>query len=203
MIRVRMQAIAMAGNTLYRSGTERLRCVQSKNRMYRKTRDEMERTGSQRRWIDGLGLALVYVALWASFSHGEGWSLGIPSILLAVLLSLWLGVRPWQLALTELPGFIRFFLGRMVAGGWDVAIRALHPRRPLQPAWLDYRLHSRSPKVRLMLSALVGLLPGTLASRIEGEHMRVHVLDKRQAWQPTVVELEQRLQRLFGPGEDR
>lgn len=160
----------------------------------------MERTGSQRRWVDGLGWAAIYAVLWASFSEGGGWSLGVPSILLAVLLSVWLGLRPWHPTLSALPGFIAFFLTRMLAGGWDVAVRALHPRRPLQPAWLDYPLQCASPQVRLLLSALVGLLPGTLSSRVDGERLRVHVLDERQAWQPTVAELERHLQRLLGAG---
>ncbi|MGK9066117.1 Na+/H+ antiporter subunit E [Stutzerimonas chloritidismutans] len=160
----------------------------------------MERTESRRRWRDGPGWALIYAALWLSFSGGEGWSLGIPSVLLATLVSLWLGRRPWHPALPALPGFILFFLMRMLAGGWDVAVRALHPRRPLQPAWLDYPLQCSSPQVRLLLSALVGLLPGTLSSRVDGDCMRVHVLDERQAWQPTVAELERRLQRLLARG---
>ena len=62
---------------------------------------------------------------------------------------------------------------------------------------------SRSPRVRLLLSALVGLLPGTLSSRIEGDHMQVHVLDERLAWQPTVAELERWLERLLGGLERR
>jgi len=157
----------------------------------------MEETGVRRRWADGLGWMLLYSALWALFAEGGGWSLGVPSILLAVVLSVWLGIRPWRPSLRVLPGFIGFFLGRMIAGGWDVAVRALHPQLPLQPAWLDYPLRSDSPRVRLLLSALVGLLPGSLSSRVEGDRMRVHVLDERQAWEPTVVELEQRLAQLL------
>jgi multicomponent Na+:H+ antiporter subunit E len=105
--------------------------------------------------------------------------------------------------LGALPAFLGFFLKHMLLGGWDVARRALQPRCPLQPAWHPYSLSSQSPRVRLLLSALVGLLPGTLASRIEGDEMRVHVLDERLPWQATVVDLEQRLERLLGSGEVR
>jgi len=52
--------------------------------------------------------------------------------------------------------------------------------------------------VRLLLSAMVGLLPGTLASRVDADEMRVHVLDERLPWQATVAELERRLERLLG-----
>ncbi|NKQ09118.1 Na+/H+ antiporter subunit E [Pseudomonas sp. SST3] len=163
----------------------------------------MEQTGLRRRWLDGLGWALLYAAIWALFAEGGGWALGVPSILLAVALSLRLGTRPWQPSLRALPGFVWFFLGRMTLGAWDVAVRALHPRRPLEPAWLDYRLRAESPRVRLLLSALVGLLPGTLASRIDADSMRVHVLDRRQRWEPTVIELEDRLVQLLGSGGGR
>ncbi|MCQ4257185.1 Na+/H+ antiporter subunit E [Stutzerimonas stutzeri] len=157
----------------------------------------MERTRWKHRLSDGLGWALIYAALWALFSEGGGWSLGVPTALLAAGVSVWLGMRPWHPTLSVLPGFIGFFLGKMVAGAWDVAVRALHPGRSLQPAWLVYPLTAHSPQVRLVLSALVGLLPGTLASRVDGDSMRVHVLDQRQPWEPTVRELEQRLQRLL------
>ncbi len=160
----------------------------------------MMEVGSARRWLDGLGWVVIYAFIWALFGEGGGWSLGIPTILLAAWLSVWLGLRPWHPSLRALPGFLLFFIGKMAAGGWDVAVRAVHPRRPLQPAWLDYPIASPSPQVRLVLSALVGLLPGTLASRVEGDQMRVHVLDQRQPWKPTVSELEQRLEQLLVRG---
>jgi len=160
----------------------------------------MSRLGGRRRWLDGLGWVVLYALVWALFTQGGGWTLGVPSIVLAAWLSLWLGLRPWHPSLPALPGFLAFFLGKMAAGAWDVAMRAVHPKRPLQPAWLDYTLRSSSSQVRLVLSALVGLLPGTLASRVEGNRMRVHVLDQRQPWEATVKDLEQRLDRLLAPG---
>lgn len=163
----------------------------------------MEQTGLHRRWADGLGWALFYGALWAVFAGGSGWLLGGPSILLAVGLSLWLGVRPWRLKLVVLPGFLWFFFCRMLMGGWDVARRALQPRCSLQPAWHQYSLVTQSPRVRLLLPAMVGLLPGTLVSRIDGDLMQVHVLDERLPWRTTIAELEQRLERLLGAGGKR
>lgn len=150
--------------------------------------------------VDALVWSLIYAALWALFAAGQGWALGIPTVALAVALSLWLGLRPLALRPAALAGFLGFFLKHMLLGGWDVARRALLPSCPLQPAWHSYPLTSQSPRVRLMLSALVGLLPGTLVSRIDGDEMRVHVLDERLPWQATVTELERRLDRLLGPG---
>lgn len=161
----------------------------------------MSGLGGRHRWLDGLGWVVLYAMVWALFAEGGGWALGVPSILLAAGLSLWLGLRPWHPSLPALPGFLGFFLGNMAAGAWDVALRAVHPKRPLQPAWLDYSLTSSSPQVRLVLSALVGLLPGTLASRVEGDRMRVHVLDRRQPWEATVQTLERRLEQLLSHGD--
>lgn len=158
-------------------------------------------TGSRRRWIDGLGWTLLYTVIWALFVDGSGWAIGVPSVLLAVGLSLWLGLRAWSLSLTRLPGFVWFVLKHMVLGAWDVALRALHPGRSLQPAWVDYPLRCESPQIRLLLSAMVGLLPGTLASRIDGDCMRMHVLDERQPWEATLIELEARLTQLL-PARD-
>lgn len=163
----------------------------------------MRRTAQAHRMSDALYWTLLYAALWALFAEGAGWSLGMPSVLLAAVVSLWLGLRPLRLRLRALPGFAGFFLRHMLIGAGDVASRALRPRCPLQPAWHDYPLASSSPRVRLLLSALVGLLPGTLASGTAGEYMRVHVLDERQPWRPVVAELEQRLQRLLGDEDGR
>ena len=159
-------------------------------------------TGSHRRWLDGLAWSLFYAAIWALFTRGSGWTLGLPSVLLAAGLSLWLGLRPWRLSWRRLPGFVWFFLSRMAFGAWDVAVRAILPGPSLQPVWVDYRMRCQSPRVRLLLSAMVGLLPGTLSSRIDGDCMRLHVLDERQPWHATVIDLEARLARLLdGRGE--
>jgi len=160
--------------------------------------DVMTQAAWRRGATDALFWSLLYTALWSLFAVGEGWLLGVPSIALAVALSLWLGLRPMAMRLIALPGFLGFFLKHMLLGGWDVARRALQPRCPLQPAWHPYPLRSRSPRVRLLLSALVGLLPGTLASRVDADELRVHVLDERLPWQTTVAELERRLERLLG-----
>ena len=163
----------------------------------------MTQAALRRRANDVLIWALVYAALWTLLAGGQGWLLGVPTIALAVALSLRLGLRPLVMRLSALPTFLGFFLKHMLLGGWDVARRALQPDCPLQPAWHQFPLSSESPRMRLLLSALVGLLPGTLASRIEGDQMRVHVLDERLPWQTTIAELEKRLERLLGAGEER
>lgn len=163
----------------------------------------MTQAALRRGAADALFWSLIYAACWALFAAGQGWLLGVPTVALAVALSLWLGVRPMAMRVSALPAFFGFFLKHMFLGGWDVARRALQPRCRLQPAWHPYPLSSASPRVRLLLSALIGLLPGTLVSRIDGNEMRVHVLDERLPWQATVADLERHLERLLGTGEPR
>lgn len=67
---------------------------------------------------DALFWSLLYTALWALFAAGQGWVLGVPTITLAVALSLWLGLRPMTLRLASLPAFLGFFLKHMLLGGW-------------------------------------------------------------------------------------
>lgn len=155
----------------------------------------MPHSSSRCLWCDACFWLVAHALLWGLFAGGQGWALGLPSVLLATAVSHWLGLQPPRMRLAALPGFLGFFLLRMVAGAWDVARRAVHPRRPLAPAWVDYRL--RHPAVGMLLSALVGLLPGTLSSQVDDGLMRLHVLDERQPWEPTVALLERHLARLL------
>ncbi|WP_028238262.1 Na+/H+ antiporter subunit E [Stutzerimonas azotifigens] len=157
--------------------------------------------GLPHRGVAALYWLLLYGALWAVIAEGGGWLLGVPFVVAAVVLSLRLSLRPWRLRLRALPGFVGYFLRLMLGGAWDVARRALHRRCPVAPAWVEYPLSADSAHVHLLLSALVGLLPGTLASGIEDGRMQLHVLDRQQPWQADVAELERRLANLLSPLE--
>lgn len=136
---------------------------------------------------------LFYSALWWLLSAGSGWYIGIPCILAATGLSGWLGSRPLRLRLRALPGFLVYFLAALASGGWDVARRAVQPRMALSPAWVSYPLRIQQPRYRLLFASMIGLLPGTLASHIEGDQLCMHVLDDRQPWAADARRLEQRL----------
>ncbi|SDT90625.1 Na+/H+ antiporter subunit E [Halopseudomonas salegens] len=133
---------------------------------------------------------LLHATLWILLSGGSGWYLGLPVIAAATLLSCWLQATPWYLRLTRLPSLLVFFLTELLLGGWDVARRALHPRLPVDPAWVRHELQSTNPQVHLLLSAIVGLMPGTLSSRFSDGYLQLHVLDQQQPWQKTVARME-------------
>jgi multicomponent Na+:H+ antiporter subunit E len=153
-------------------------------------------------------LTLVYAALWLVLSNNQGWGFGVVVIALAVLCGLSARIRVRPVAWRFLPGFLVFFLSRMLMGGLDVARRTLRRDPDIEPGWVKHQLQDASPSAHMFLSATTGLLPGTLAARLEGHIMRVHTLDTRDDWQRDITHLEIHLARLFppvandGPGEN-
>lgn len=142
--------------------------------------------------------ALFYVALWALLSANEGWGFGALFISIALYCTFKSGMRGATISLKHLPAFLLYFLQRLIVGGVDVAIRTLSPIPAIHPTWVSYSLQSSNNSTQLALSAIVGLLPGTLAANIENNTMLLHLLDSSQNWQRDVAKLEQHLMRLIG-----
>ncbi|MGQ9424600.1 Na+/H+ antiporter subunit E [Gilvimarinus sp. F26214L] len=140
---------------------------------------------------------LAYTPLWILLAAGGGWIFGAASVLLASALATALGLQPMRMRLGRLPLFVGFFLASSVSGAIDVARRALSPALPIEPSWERYQFASGDPRICLLLSAVVGLLPGTLAAKVEAGEMHLHVLDRRQPWRATVEQLELQLRSLF------
>lgn len=141
---------------------------------------------------------LLYATLWVLLSNAGGWGFGLICALAAAALSVWLRLPPLGLRLLYLPHFLLFFLYETVIGAWDVARRALHPHLPLNPAWVTYELTCANPRVRLLLSAMVGLMPGTLSTHFDDEKLHLHILDQQQNWRAPVAQMEAHLARLLG-----
>ena len=97
----------------------------------------------------------------------------------------------------RVPLLMPFFLWQSLRGGTDVALRALRPRLPLSPALLDYRLRLPPGPAPVMMASLVSLMPGTLAT-INGNRLRVHVLDDSRGYQDELERLEVKVARVFG-----
>lgn len=158
-------------------------------------------TAQSAKRLDLLYWLVLFAVLWLLLSGGSGWLLGSLSVLGAAGLTVWLGLKPIRIRLKFLPVFVFFFAKALISGGWDVAKRAFQPTMPLSPAWLEYPLTAQSPRVRLVFSAMVGLLPGTFSSGYEGDVMTVHVLDQRHPWEDTARLLELHLMRLLGESD--
>lgn len=147
------------------------------------------------RSLEALARLALYALLWWVLSNGEGWYFGLPLVLLTTAISMHFG-RPVAVQLSQLPGFVFFFLVELLMAGWDVARRALTPAMPLKPGWLAYDLQCRSTVARMLLSVLVCLLPGTFSARVAGDQLAMHVLDADRAWEG-VARLERRIIRML------
>lgn len=148
-----------------------------------------------------LALGAVYAMLWLVLSDNQGWGFGLVVIALAVFCAVSAKLTLPRISWRYLPGFLVFFLSRMLVGGVDVARRTLGRKPDVEPGWVEHRLQGTSASAHLLLSATTGLLPGTLAARIDGDILRVHSLDTRSDWQSDISRLETHLDRLFPPGE--
>ncbi|HBX36789.1 MAG TPA: sodium:proton antiporter [Pseudohongiella sp.] len=142
--------------------------------------------------------ALVYTATWTLLSSGQGWYIGIPVICLATGLSYILQPPSLAFRLQHLPGFIAYFVSRQLLGGMDVAKRSFQRDATSHAAWVHYPFTSAALNTRIGLSALIGLLPGTLGARIESDALLIHVLDERLDWKSEVANLERHLSKLLG-----
>jgi multicomponent Na+:H+ antiporter subunit E len=85
-----------------------------------------------------------------------------------------------------------------VRGGLDVARRTLAPRLRIQPGFKNYRLQLNDPSARILFTNCLSLLPGTLAARLDGNHVELHLLDAGEDPEPGLRRLEQAIARLFG-----
>lgn len=80
-------------------------------------------------------------------------------------------LRPLQVA-----AFVGPFLVRALRGALDVALKALHPGKRIEPGWVTFPLSRPGAAVNAFLGSVMSVLPGTLAAGPEGDRMAVHVL---------------------------
>jgi multicomponent Na+:H+ antiporter subunit E len=143
----------------------------------------------------------LFAGLWWLITQGrpEAWLIGVPAAVLAAYTSTRLGApaRP-RLDLRGLPAFAALFLRESVHGGLDVAYRTLQPQLRIAPGFHRYRLHTRHPAARVLLVNCIGLLPGTLAASLDGDHAELHLLDASQDPAAQLHRLERAICRLFG-----
>ncbi len=84
------------------------------------------------------------------------------------------------LRLAALPALALRFVRGSMAGGWDVARRALDPRLPLRPGFVTYPVGFAPGQARNVFTTLTSLLPGTVPAGDEGGALVYHCLDVEQ-----------------------
>jgi multicomponent Na+:H+ antiporter subunit E len=143
---------------------------------------------------------LLFASLWWISTEGQAsaWGFGLVAAALATAASLVL-LPPGRIGISPggLVRFLGFFAWQSVKGGTQVAAIALRPRLDLRPAVLELSLTLPPGLPRILMAAVLGLMPGTVGVRLTGEQLRVHVLDERLPVTAGMRELEARIARMF------
>ena len=148
--------------------------------------------------IRGAGFAF----LWWVLAEGrpDAWGLGLVAAVAGCVLSFrLLPPRREGISLAGLLAFAAFFLWHSARGGLQVATLALRPRPDLAPALLELPLSLAPGAPRVLMTAAIGLMPGTLGVCLEGDRLRLHVLDERLPAAAEAQALEKCIARVFAP----
>jgi multisubunit Na+/H+ antiporter MnhE subunit len=88
-------------------------------------------------------------------------------------------------------------VGRSLAGGLDVARRALRvPRADIDPAWTTYTCSLPTETTRIVFAFVLNLMPGTLSAHLHGlgrDVLDVHVISREIDVEASAAELERRI----------
>ena len=144
----------------------------------------------------------LFAVLWWVLAEGraDSWGVGGVSVILALAASLvLLPPAKGRFSPLGLAAFVGFFLVQSVKGGIQVAAMALRPRLDLAPAMVDLPIALPPGPARVMLVNTLSLLPGTLSVRIEGDRLRLHVLDRRLPIMEELRAAEAAIARIRGP----
>ena len=126
----------------------------------------------------------------------SSWWIGGPLVLVVAVMP---RKRPsFSIVWREIFRFIPFFMSRSVSGGIDVAWRALHPKRPLHPALIEYPLMLPPGLPQVVMANVVNLLPGTLTAELKVAALQVHVIDQRTSYFDELTAVEGAVARIFG-----
>jgi multicomponent Na+:H+ antiporter subunit E len=148
-----------------------------------------------------LGRVALFAVLWLVLTEGDprGLPLAVLAVLVAAAVSLRLlpvGTVRWRR--TGVWGMIVFFVRESIHGGIDVARRALDPRLPIDPGFVDHRIRLPQGASRVLFVCSVSLLPGTLSTRLSDDTLRIHVLHRALRAERTIRGLEEHIGEALG-----
>ena len=144
---------------------------------------------------------VIFAAVWFVVAEGDlsSWGFGVGFVAAAVVASVTLTpVRAWRIRPLGALRYAWFFVHQSVAGGFDVALRAIRPSLPIDPELVRYDLRIAPEHARVLLADTLSLLPGTLSSGIEDDTLTIHVLDKELDIEGSTRQVEERIADLFG-----
>jgi multicomponent Na+:H+ antiporter subunit E len=144
----------------------------------------------------------IYLALWIVLigTAAADIAAGIATAAAATWVSLRLiPISPRRVRLTALARLGARFAWQSVVAGWDVAKRALDPRLPLAPGFVEYRCGFEPGLVRSGFASLTSLMPGTVPIADDGRVLRYHCLDVSQPVVSSLATEEAHVARVLEP----
>lgn len=149
----------------------------------------------------GLLYVIVFSLFWWLLTEGVAysWWFGVPVVIVAALIATKLENPDHSIQMAAVPAFLWHFLSRSVVAGLDVAYRTLHPKLPLQPGLIEYKLQLASGRPQTFFAGVISLLPGTLSASLQENTITLHVLDTSEDLAASLLQTEKVVARLFGP----
>jgi multicomponent Na+:H+ antiporter subunit E len=144
---------------------------------------------------------VMFTIVWWILVEGYpgSWGFGAGFVILATAASLKLTpLRTWTLRPIGVARFAGFFAWHSIAGGVDVAMRAIRPSMPIAPGFVSCPMRLTDMSARVLLADTVSLLPGTLSAGMEGDLLVIHVLDCRLPIVEDVRVVEDQISRALG-----
>lgn len=150
-----------------------------------------------------VGFALVWLI--AAEGSLASWPLAAIAVAAAVAVSLRLQPpgKTATINLIGLLGFLGYFIKQSVLGGVQVARLALQLRMQFQPTMVTLPLTLPPGLPRLLFSAILGLMPGSVGVRLEEDQLYLHLLDRQLPLADEADQLAAHIARLFGVRHER
>jgi len=175
--------------------------------MTAETRAKFRQTNWLKKGWRGFLLVLAFSFVWLILAGSDpaSWIIGVPAVLLAAAISLFLTPRP--LLVVNPVGallFIPYFIALSILSGIDVLRRTFSRGPRINPDILTYTTGLRGSS-RILLTNVISLLPGTLSADLKEDRINIHVLDTALPVRENIENLENRIARIFphqpDPGE--
>lgn len=142
--------------------------------------------------------ATLIAIIWWSISDAvnASWLIGLPASFIALYISFLL-LPPNSFNGIALLKFIPFFIKHSLSGGIDVARRAFRPSLPLNPDLITFETTLSSGLPRFFMLCVINLLPGTLTTIYEANHLQIHILDKQSNFMQELNTIESHVAAIF------
>jgi multicomponent Na+:H+ antiporter subunit E len=96
---------------------------------------------------------------------------------------------------TELARYLPWLLWQVLLSGKHVAYLILHPRLPIDPKLVTYRMALRDPAAVVLFGNSITLTPGTITAEVSSGELVVHSMDDVAA--SGLAEMEGRIASIF------